>query len=162
MNIKSFLSILHRKFDKIFFKEKIVFGKYEGNLGYSESTFIVNVVLYDTIKAYNQIHKDKLKLSPEHGGRSPTDFCILNKENKIELYIEHENDPKRIDYNLKKLLKFRKAKERLLICYERPKILNKTIARLKKGKVGYGIYIWIGPWDIEKIREFKMFKIGGI
>lgn len=163
MKIKKFLEMLYKNFNKSFFKENLVFGKYNGDFGYSESTLLMNVIFYNTLKEYNKLTGEKLKLSPEHGGKCPSDFCILNNKKEVELYIEHENDPDRIRHNLSKLIK-KRAKYRLLICYERRKLLNKTIKKLteylKSVKTKNHLYIWIAPWDIEKMSEFR--KINNI
>lgn len=156
MNLRRFLAIFKNNLENVLFKENIVFGKYDGDVGYSEWTLMMNVIIYNTVKKYNKIYKEKLKISPEYGGKSPSDFCILNNKKEIELYIEHENSPDRLWYNLRKIFSSKiKAKERLLICYERPKDIEKTISKLKKQKPRFKVYVWIAPWNIQRMSEYK-------
>jgi len=124
-----------------------------GDLGASEWTYLFNITLYLTVKEYNSKNKSRLYIVPEKGGKLPTDFSLETSGRKEILFIEHENNPNRIKHNLKKLFKSR-AENRLLVCYEDKSKLKARLKKLMKYK-GRKITILIGPYDIQKVSEYK-------
>lgn len=131
--IMKFIAIFKKKIDDIL-DEDIISGKKKDDiLELAEWTYLVNISIYLTVKQYSKKYNTRLNIIPERGGRFPSDFTIKSSK-CVELVIEHENNPSRIGYNYRKLIKT-KAKERLIICYvNRKKDIELKINELKKEK----------------------------
>jgi len=130
LDVDEFIKLLKANINELF-EEGIISGiKKLDLLEFSEYTYLWNVALYLTIKQYRARFDSDLYLVPEEGGRFPSDFAIKNKDGKVELLIEHENDENEILKNYNKLMN-RDATCRLLICYVGDKTpINKKVDEL--------------------------------
>ena len=133
--MKQFILIFKKEVDKIL-KSNLISGRKNLKiLYYSEWTYLVNIAIYNTIREYNDKNDCSYSITPEAGGRFPSDFFIKNEDDEIELIIEHENSGKKIEYNFKKLLKYPDVEKRLLICYVKDSsLIESKIQQLKRKK----------------------------
>ncbi len=132
---KKFIRIFKSKVEKLYSGNlNLISGRKTVDiLGYHEHTYLINIAVFLTIKEINKENHMNLSITPEPGGRSPSDFAIIKDEKNVQLNIEHENAMHRIAKNFKKLIKSRKGHERLLICYVYTKNqIKDTIDQLKK------------------------------
>ncbi len=53
-------------------------------------TRLLKILEEETAKEFNNRYSKNLSIVPEYGGRSPTDFMILDDNDNVQIYIEHE------------------------------------------------------------------------
>lgn len=159
INLDYFIKLLKNNIELIMKDSIIANGNYETLDSYddllkdSKWTYLFSVALYKTVKKYNSKYS-KLFIVPENGGKTPSDFSIVDK-NKNELIIEHENNPERIEKNFKKLITLNNSNAiKLLICYAYNKKDEIKINKLKSPNEN--IHILYGLGEIASKKDYYL------
>jgi hypothetical protein len=168
INIEWFIDCLMECLETVLEEDLISSNKDEdGYLGNSEWTYLFSVVLYRSVRSWNQQHKPHLLIVPEsNGGRTPSDFALQTRDKEAQIYIEHENDDaiQTIEKNLEDLLGVQKTQHRLLVCYlGRNGSVDQLESELKavKKRVGRKVktHVLVGKYEVDSKNGFSRIVI---